>query len=145
MFHLTANPRRAIQHPAILRYFSGLMNSSHEWYRSARGRWPRSTRVTRADADRDADDIRSWHELAETQDVREFLLTYPLALLDGDANASVTPTGGSDFATAGRRLAEQQLLLPFLCHGWRFCKVWRQHNELCSLLVLDSVRVTVTA
>src|SRR5712671_4687035 len=37
------------------------------------------------DADRDTDDIRSRHELAETDDVGEFGLAYPPALIDGDA------------------------------------------------------------
>src|SRR6266446_1696907 len=37
------------------------------------------------DADRDTDDVRSRHELAETDDVGESGLAYPPALVDGDA------------------------------------------------------------
>jgi hypothetical protein len=41
---------------------------------------------------RDAHDVRPWHELTEAQNVSEFLLVYPSALLDGDSVRPDEPT-----------------------------------------------------
>ena len=60
--------------------------------------WPETTFQAAAipGADRDADNVRTRHELAQADDVGIFLLAQPATLLDGDAPRPDDPAAAAD-------------------------------------------------